>query len=329
MSLELYPEVIRNGYVIEGDGEDIEGICEEIHAACEGFGTDEERLLKAMGSHPPETRCRVGPLYERTHGKRLDAVIKSECGSRDFGTALQFLASNPITAECAMLEKALEKKEKDVAYSIICGRTNHEMMLLRSRFYYKTGKDLVVQVMEQFGGDFEKLLVTALQAPEQKYDPDYHTEDRQDQDVNALHKYGQGKLMGTDEAGIFKVLCMVPPDHLKAILPKYEETHGKSLEDAMKGELSGELENATLFLINIKTDPHATIASLIEKACAGFGTDELLLTTVLIRYQSVMKDVEAAHVEKYSQTIEERITSETGGDYQKLLLEVLQTGLSL
>jgi hypothetical protein len=44
------------------------------------------------------------------------------------------------------------------------------------------------------------------------------------------------------------------------------------------------------------------------------GTNELLLSTALIRYQACMKDVMIAHVELFSQTIEDRVKKETGGD---------------
>ena len=52
-------------------------------------------------------------------------------------------------------------------------------------------------------------------------------------------------------------------------------------------------------------------------------TDELLLTTCCIRYQHVMKDVMAAHIELFGKTIHERVREETSGNYEKTLLAVL------
>jgi hypothetical protein len=62
--------------------------------------------------------------------------MKSECGSRDFGTALQFLAVDPVHAECLMIEEACQGigTYEMLLFSIICGRSNREIELLKVRF---------------------------------------------------------------------------------------------------------------------------------------------------------------------------------------------------
>lgn len=78
-------------------------------------------------------------------------------------------------------------------------------------------------------------------------------------------------------------------------------------------------------MLGMKLRPYETIAKLIKSACAGIGTDELLLTTCIIRYQHVMHQVQTAHIELFGKTIHERVRHEAGGDYKKLLLAVLNT----
>lgn len=86
-----------------------------------------------MGAMTPEERCMVPIRYKELHGKNLVAVIKSECGNKDFGTALQFLAATPPEAECLMIDKACKGVGTDefLLCTIICGRTNKEMELLK------------------------------------------------------------------------------------------------------------------------------------------------------------------------------------------------------
>lgn len=66
--------------------------------------------------------------------------MKSECGKRDFGTALQFLAVPSDEAECDMIKQACKGAGTDelLLYPIICGRTNTEIDLLKKK-YYKVG----------------------------------------------------------------------------------------------------------------------------------------------------------------------------------------------
>jgi hypothetical protein len=102
--------------------------------------------LKALGSHSPEARSKVAVRYKELFGKELHEVMKTECGKKEFGTALQFLARNPLEAECDMVMaacKGVGTKEK-VLGTIICGRSNAEMELLKKKFFDIHGKDLYV-----------------------------------------------------------------------------------------------------------------------------------------------------------------------------------------
>lgn len=65
ITMNLYPNIIHKGDLSpEACGPKISTICEEIHHACKGWGTDEDRLLKAMGSQTPEMRCQVYLQYK-------------------------------------------------------------------------------------------------------------------------------------------------------------------------------------------------------------------------------------------------------------------------
>jgi hypothetical protein len=88
-----------------------------------------------MGSMNAETRCMVPIKYKEIYGKELKAVMKSECGSRVFGAALQFLAVPPDEADCDMIKRACKGMGTDelLLSTIICGRTNTEMEILKVR----------------------------------------------------------------------------------------------------------------------------------------------------------------------------------------------------
>ena len=103
----------------------------------------------------------------------------------------------------------------------------------------------------------------------------------------------------------------------------YADKYGYTLFKAMEKELSGNVKDGTLFMLGMKMKPFETIAGLIKSACAGLGTDELLLTCCIIRYQMVMKDVMAAHIELYGKSVHDRVRTECRGKYKELLLAVL------
>ena len=265
--------------------------------------------------------------FPKLHGKSLKAVIKSECGG-DFGTALEFLSVPTHEMECDMIQKACKGLGTNelVLYPVICGRTNEEIDILKKKFYDVTGKDLGRVLDAELGGDLEKLVFNCLQGVEEKFDPGYHNDDLVKQDVATIYKAGQGSF-GTNEAGFFKVLVARPSEHLKTVNLAYAEKHGYTLFKALETEIGGQAGEAGLFMLGMKLRPYLTVAKLIKKACAGLGTNELLLTCTLIRYQPHLKSVMEAYTEEFNRSLQEDVKKEVGGDFEELLLQVCSTAL--
>ena len=297
-------------------------------------------------------------------------MMKSECGNSHFGEALQYLALGPVETECRMLKKAVDGlgSNKIMMYSILCGRSNQDMELLKKAYYKEYTDDLVSRMSSEVGGDMKKILLSAvqvsrvvivviathlvaninmshssitmkfkcisslnssfhsipslLQAAEEEFDPDFHTEDKAREDAEILYKAGQGRW-GTDEAGMAKIVVLSPPKYLKIVNSVYADMYGYTLFKAFEEEMSSTAAEAALFTLGMKLKPFDTIAKLIKKACAGFGTDELLLTCCLIRYQDLLGHVEVAHEELFEKSIHKRVKDETRGNYEKLLLVLL------
>jgi hypothetical protein len=76
-------------------------------------------------------------------------------------------------------------------------------------------------------------------------------------------------------------------------------------------------------LVTIPANLSIYLYTHLPQACAGFGTDELLLTCCVIRYQGVMAQVMAAHIELYGMSIHDRVRAQVSGKLQQLLLQVL------
>jgi hypothetical protein len=86
-----------------------------------------------MGSMSAETRCKVPIKYKEMFNKELKDVMKSECGKKDFGTALQILAQPPDAAEAGMIHRACSGVGTNelLLATILCGRSNEEMIMLK------------------------------------------------------------------------------------------------------------------------------------------------------------------------------------------------------
>jgi hypothetical protein len=263
--------------------------------------------------------------YKELYDKDLSEVMKKEF-SGDFGMAMRFLAMPLHEAECCMIKKGTDGigAQVNIVWSILCGRTNEEVELIKKTYFKLYTKDLGKLLASELHGDMERLVFNCMQAGEEIFDPQYHTHDKAVEDAETIHSEGQGRW-GTNEKAIFKILCAAPPQHVENISTIYADKYGYTVMKAMEKELSGNVSDGCIHLVGMKIKPAETIANLVKKACKGIGTDEMLLTTCLIRYQGVMKDVMTAHIELFGKSIHDRVREETGGKYKTLLLQILNT----
>ena len=130
-------------------------------------------------------------------------------------------------------------------------------------------------------------------------------------------------MWGTDEAGMTKIVVMSPPKYLKILNLIYADMYGCTLFKAFEDEMGGIAGEAALFTLGMKLKPYETVAKLVKRACAGFGTDEFLLTSCILRYQSILPYVAVAHERLFEKSIHNGVKDETRGDYEDLLIALL------
>jgi len=212
--------------------------------------------------------------------------------------------------------------DKIILYSVLCGRSNEDMTLLKKTYYKQYTDDLTARISSEVGGDLKKILFSAVQAAEEEFDPNYHTLDKAEGDAEAIYKAGQGRW-GTDEDKMAKIVVLSPPKYLKILNGVYADKYGYTLFKAFEKELGRLGGEAALFTLGMKLKPYETVAKLIKKATKGIGTNEILLTCTLIRFQDIMGQVAVAHEQLFEKSIHKRVKDECSGDYKKILLAVL------
>lgn len=325
VSIDIYPELCHEEDLTPDCGVEVDGICQGIHDAVDGWGASKKGLIEALGKTVPEERLKVSLRYKDMFEKDLYKVMKSEV-SGDFGKCMKYLSLNPVEAECAMIKDACKGvgSDKPILYSILCGRSNKDIDLLKKTYYKKYTKDLMSTIDSESGGDLSKMFCACLQGAEEEFDPDFHTEDKAREDADEMYEAGQGSW-GTNEEVLFKMIIMSPPKYLALVNDVYADKYGYTLVKALEKELGGYAAQAAIFTVNMRLKPYEAIAALIKSACAGVGTDEDLLTCCIIRYQDIMGHVNLAHEEMYGKSVHDRVRHECGGKYEDLLIALLNT----
>ncbi|RLN87301.1 hypothetical protein BBJ28_00013592 [Nothophytophthora sp. Chile5] len=295
----------------------------EIFEATKGAGTKEKALNKALGGKTATQRGFIAKRYKEVHQQSLRELMGSET-SGHYEFLLKLLASPLPEAEAGIIRnatKGLGTKE-ELIYPVVVGRTNVEINILKKTYYDIYGEDMSSVLDSDLHGDYQKVVLASLQGALVTYDPaSVHTAAKVDADVEALYKAGRGK-MGTDEEGFISVLVASPPEHMRAVAAAYEKKYKESLAKAAAHEFSGDAERAILFLIRMITEPLDLLAELFEEAMKGFGTDEDALSSAVVRYHIVLRDIKPVYKKKFGKELRERIEHEVSGEYGDLLLSV-------
>ncbi|KAI3351446.1 hypothetical protein L3Q82_020301 [Scortum barcoo] len=139
-------------------------------------------------------------------------------------------------------------------------------------------------------------------------------------DAEILHRAMKG--IGTDEDAILMLLTARSNDQRQQIKAAYKKAYGKDLISALKSELGGQFEN---LIVALMTPSVLYDASQLHKALKGAGTDDDVLIEILAsRTGEQIKDIVKAYKKEFGGKLEKDICGDTSGNYQKLLVILLQ-----
>ena len=132
--------------------------------------------------------------------------------------------------------------------------------------------------------------------------------------ADAIRKACEG--LGTDEQALFKNLQGLTNQERKELDRIYQQKYGISLEQEIRGELSGkDLDKALALLKGGSSSPLENRADAIRRACEGLGTDEQALFKNLQGLTSQeRKELDRIYQQKYGVSLEQEIRGELSGD---------------
>ncbi|OWK61591.1 Annexin A1 isoform p37 [Lonchura striata] len=125
-------------------------------------------------------------------------------------------------------------------------------------------------------------------------------------------------VKGVDEATIIDILTKRTNAQRQQIKAAYQQTKGKSLEDALKKALKGHVEDVVVALL--KT-PAQFDAEELRASMKGLGTDEDTLIEILAsRNNQEIREANRYYKEVLKRDLTQDIISDTSGDFQKALV---------
>jgi annexin A7/11 len=114
-------------------------------------------VIDALASKDAIERWKLSRRYKELFGKPLDELMKKEFNG-DFKLGMTALAMPLDEAECYMIKKATDGigSHIHVLYSILCGRTNTEINMIKKNYFRLYTKDLGKLIASELHGDMER-----------------------------------------------------------------------------------------------------------------------------------------------------------------------------
>lgn len=287
-----------------------------------GFGTDEKALVLHLADKDPFQVAAINDAYTRHHRRNLVADLKSETSSW-FEAGLVACARGPLLHDvhCLFDGMAGPGTKESVLNDVLLGRSNADINAIKSAYRTTFHRDLVAAVKGELSLKTERHFEIVLSA-QRAEDAAPVVESDVDRDVDALYAATEGKL-GTDEIRVCSILSQRNDNQIRAIADKYHRKYARDLEQVIRKEFSGHMEDALLFQLRRAADKYKHQATLLEEAMKGAGTKDHLLVARVVRAhwdRGNMENVKGAYKHVYRTDLARRIKGETSGDYERLMV---------
>ncbi|XP_035779743.1 annexin B10-like [Anopheles albimanus] len=293
-----------------------------LRKAMKGFGTDEQAIINILCSRSNAQRQAIERAFKNELGRDLIKDLKSELGGK-FEDVIVGLMLPPVEYLCKQLFKAMDGigTDEKALIEILCSQNNEQMHEIARVYEEMYNRPLAEHVCSETSGNFRRLLtliITGTREAPGTVDPEKAVEQAQQ-----LYNAGEGRF-GTDETAFYKILAHSSFDQLEYVFEEYKKKTGRTIEQALKAELSGDFYDALSAIVEcVQMAPHF-FAKKLFLAMDGMGTDDKTLIRIIISRSEIdLQNIKDEFEQMYNKTLLSAVKSETSGDYKKALCAII------
>ncbi|KAK6741095.1 hypothetical protein RB195_009136 [Necator americanus] len=127
---------------------------------------------------------------------------------------------------------------------------------------------------------------------------------------------------GTDKQRVIDILVRCNNAQRQMLRTPYKVRYGRDLETELKRELSGDLEDVIIALMQTPTKRDVMD---LHRAVKGLGTNEGVLIEILAsRTNEEIQAIRNTYYTTFDRPLEDAVSSDTSGDFRRLLMILIQ-----
>uniref|UniRef100_A0A8C5BW74 Annexin n=1 Tax=Gadus morhua TaxID=8049 RepID=A0A8C5BW74_GADMO len=254
----------QRGAVTEAAGFKVEEDIKRLREAMKGTGTDEAALIEVLARRTIAQRQLIKEQYKQQVGKSLADDLDSELSGNFQKVVLGLLMLAPVY-DAHELRTSMKGAgtEEAALIDILASRTTEEVKIINLVYKKKHDNSLEDDVCGDTSGMFQRVLVSLLTAGRDEgtaVDPALAVQDAKD-----IFEAGEARW-GTDEVKFLTVLCVRNRNHLLKVFEEYKKVSGRDIEDSIKREMSGSLEEVFLAIVKCLKNKPAFFAERLYKS---------------------------------------------------------------
>ncbi|XP_066506729.1 annexin A3b isoform X2 [Hoplias malabaricus] len=289
-----------------------------LRKAIEGLGTNEKTLIEILTQRSNAQRQLICKSYHQATGRTLADDLKGDTRG-DFEDILLALITPPGQYDCKEFIHAIKgagTTEKTLI-ELFASRSNSQIKAMSDAYLAETGRSLIHDLKSEVSGDFGKALLILAEG---KRDESKTVDAAKAKaDAKVLYEAGE-KRWGTDESKFIDILCHRSVPQLRQTLVEYHNLSGKTLQQSIESEMSGNIEKLLVAVVKCVKSVPAYLAERLQKSMKGLGTTESILTRIMVSRSEIdLLDIRAEYKKLYGCSLYSAIQSDVGGDYGECL----------
>jgi len=294
--------------------------CEEIHRACKGLGSDEEKIIGILGSKNAQQRKEIRETYYTMYKEDLCKRLEKELHGK-LEKAIVLWMREPAERDAIIAGTALEGWCTDdrALIEVICTRSSTEIIKIREAYKERYQRCLDDDVICKTNGPFQKLLLALLKAHrcECKGGVDMN---KARCDAKTLYEAGEGRC-GTDEETFIRIFSERSVAQLGVTFACYKQEYGHDIMKALKRETQKEFEEAVRVTVKSMYLPANYFAKVLHRGMKGLLNDESAIARVMVSRAEVdLKEIDVVYERKYKMSIVQALHQEISGHFKNFCL---------